>query len=306
LANYYEILGVNQNASTAEIKSAFRALAKIYHPDKNPDGQEDFKKILRAYETLINPSRRASYDLRLKHRSNSSANTSKNKSKNWTFEEKEMRRRQYYNEHIKKYAKSNPRPRTENVEIKSGYNEYKYILFATPVAVALFLLIMNLATPSKSASQNKVQNTSEAIEKSGLSMRMAPYLDYFGSERYNTANGKSLTIKNNTGLDVIVCIFNEKNFVRSCFIGNGYFAEIPQLPLKPVHLRYCAGSNWDSKLLLKDVSLYGAFASNRNFYKSLSASELGPVNEITLTGGLNKGFASINEKEFFSKENIYD
>jgi hypothetical protein len=105
---------------------------------------------------------------------------------------------------------------------------------------------------------------------------------------------------------MIVCLFDEKAFVRSCFIENGYFAEIPQLPLKPVHLRYCTGSNWDSHLLLKDVSLYGAFASNRNFYKSLNPSELGPVNEITLTNGVNEGFTSINEKEFFSKENAYD
>jgi hypothetical protein len=296
-------LGVSQNASTTEIKSAFRALAKIYHPDKNPDGQEDFKKILRAYETLISPSRRSSYDIKLKHRSNSSSGTTKSRNKNWSFEEKEMRRRQYYNEHIKKYAKTNPRPRTENVEIKPGYNEYKYILFATPVAVALFLLIMNLASPSKSASQAKAQN---AVAKSGLSMGTSPYLDHFGTQQYNTTGGKSLTIKNNTGLDMIVCLFNEQQFVRSCFIESGYFAEIPQLPLKPVHLRYCTGNNWDSGLLLKDVSLYGAFASNRNFYKSLNPSELGPVNEITLTGGVNEGFTTINEKEFFSKENAYD
>ncbi|MGZ3920962.1 MAG: J domain-containing protein, partial [Bacteroidia bacterium] len=58
MVNYYNILGLNPGASATEIKTAFRAMAKIFHPDKNPEGQEQFKKILRAYETLSDPSRK--------------------------------------------------------------------------------------------------------------------------------------------------------------------------------------------------------------------------------------------------------
>lgn len=53
----YEILGVSKNSSIDEVKSAYRKLAKQYHPDvnKEPDAEENFKKITQAYENIINP-----------------------------------------------------------------------------------------------------------------------------------------------------------------------------------------------------------------------------------------------------------
>lgn len=63
--NYYEILGVDKNASADEIKSAYRKLAKKYHPDLNKDNQEasaKFKEINEAYEVLGDPQKKANYD----------------------------------------------------------------------------------------------------------------------------------------------------------------------------------------------------------------------------------------------------
>ncbi len=62
--DYYEILGVDKNASDAEIKSAFRKLAKKYHPDvsKEPDAAEKFKEAQEAYAVLSDSSKRAQYD----------------------------------------------------------------------------------------------------------------------------------------------------------------------------------------------------------------------------------------------------
>ena len=63
--DYYEILGISKTASEAEIKSAYRGLAKKYHPDLNPDNPEaelKFKEINEAYEVLMNPDKRAAYD----------------------------------------------------------------------------------------------------------------------------------------------------------------------------------------------------------------------------------------------------
>ena len=61
--NYYEILGVTPDSSNAEIKSAYRALARKYHPDVNPATADLFKDITEAYTTLINPEKRRQYNI---------------------------------------------------------------------------------------------------------------------------------------------------------------------------------------------------------------------------------------------------
>lgn len=62
--DYYAILGVDKKADQKKIKTAFRELARKYHPDKNkaPGAAEKFKQINEAYEVLSDPEKRAKYD----------------------------------------------------------------------------------------------------------------------------------------------------------------------------------------------------------------------------------------------------
>ena len=67
---YYETLGVSKTASADELKSAYRRLAKQYHPDlyagkpeaEKKDAEEKFKEINHAYSVLSDPQQRAAYD----------------------------------------------------------------------------------------------------------------------------------------------------------------------------------------------------------------------------------------------------
>ncbi|MDR3351672.1 MAG: molecular chaperone DnaJ [Zoogloeaceae bacterium] len=63
--DYYEILGINRDASEDEIKKAYRKLAMKYHPDRNPDSasaEEKFKEVKEAYEILSDAQKRSAYD----------------------------------------------------------------------------------------------------------------------------------------------------------------------------------------------------------------------------------------------------
>lgn len=63
--DYYEVLGVGRDANKAEVKTAFRRLARELHPDVNdhdPEAEEKFKAAAEAYEVLSDPERRRAYD----------------------------------------------------------------------------------------------------------------------------------------------------------------------------------------------------------------------------------------------------
>src|SRR4051794_16454330 len=64
--DYYEVLGVPRNASEADVKKAYRKLARQYHPDRNPGdktAETKFKEVQEAYSVLSDKQKRSQYDM---------------------------------------------------------------------------------------------------------------------------------------------------------------------------------------------------------------------------------------------------
>lgn len=301
LQTHYDILGISTSATTAEIKAAFRRMAKLYHPDKNPNGKEQFEKILLAYEILVDADTRRRYDLKLKGYSVSSSQATKTKTsgaqKNYSFTEEELKRRNYYREHYKKeynyYAQN--KAAAEN---KSSYNEYKYILFATPLAVALFMLVLNgLDNPKQKENKNTVSEIVYEEIKAGSD----PYTSYFTHPVFDTLANRKLVLKNTGSKDVIVVITGSGNkFIRSCVIKTGYFAELEQLPDDMKEIRFYGGKKWNGSKEFKNSKVFGGFEDSNDFYKLNLSLTNGWT--ISIDEKLENASEKIKAADFFKKD----
>jgi len=301
LSTYYDILGISQTAGTSEIKRAFRRLAKLYHPDKNPADKDSFARILKAYETLVDPGLRLAYDRRLNINQSQEQKSGQHGAKNWTFEEREQRRRKYYEEHIKKYEKSRV-VYTETTEQKSSYNEYKYILFATPLAVALLLLVIRLAVP-QDEPVSRVYKTGPVLEDTvpkTKSIPQAPYLSVFGEERSTTKNARELDISNRMGLDAVLCLFRKGSFVRSIYLAQDSLVHLEQLPGGSYQLRLMLGRNYLLDKKLKFSGVNGGFEYAQTFYISKTSINLDSIRHLELGRVSFRVFSEVNEEEFFT------
>lgn len=269
MADYYSILGVSRQATTAEIKAAFRRLAKQYHPDKNPNVQhkELFNTILKAYETLTDPVKKQRYDM---HHSSVSPGSGtqerrqerqeRRQKKEWSFSEEELRKRQYYQQHYEK-ARKNVESKTVS---KKSYNDYKYILFATPIAVLLLMLIVSLFAPDPNpaetpkASPPQLSAAGPKHPKTGDRI----YNGYFGSLKTTNTNNR-LSIDNSSGYSAVVALFDRQTnaHIQHAFVENGFFVEFSALPKDGVYLRCLLGKGWNENKVLFHRQVQGCFDS---------------------------------------------
>jgi curved DNA-binding protein CbpA len=302
LQSYYDILGVSRTAGDLEIKTAFRRLAKLYHPDKNPNGKDQFEKVLVAYEVLIDPTRRSQYDLKLKYGNAENFISKKSGAtktqKEWGYSEEELKRRQYFQEHYKKeyerFSKSVHVP-------KKTYNEYKYILFAVPLAVGLFMFVINGVEKNRAEESRKARlSMKPESKKDELHYTADPYSAYFGKPTYDIKTNRTLVIKNASSKDLVVALFDEKNkFVRSTAIKSGFHTEISQLPAKELNIRFVSGNYWKRSKEHKDMEVVGGFTEKES-YNTLNTRETNGYS-ITIDDSRLRSLEEISEKEYFKK-----
>lgn len=315
MADYYSILGLTKNATDIEIKTAFRKLAKIYHPDKNPNNPNAkhlFENILKAYNTLINPHSRKRYDNSHFGTTTQTVRPQKTGHKNqkdYSVTEEDLKRRQYY----KNYYHS--RKQTVNTSPpKTNYNDYKYILFATPIAVGLLMLIISLFNSEPKTEVVSKKTEIQSAETTQIHKQLAngdkPYNSYFGNiKTFDTKH--TLKINNSSNFDAVIAVFDKKtsSYLQHSYLQASYSVEFLMLPETGVYWKCVLGKNWNSNKLLFDNKISGGFDSIVQYQNWKTLPKLFPKNgdeeEINLlyvinTQSENKQYIS-NEIEFFEK-----
>ncbi|KZV37897.1 hypothetical protein F511_12179 [Dorcoceras hygrometricum] len=151
--NHYAVLGVSQNASTSDIKRAYRLLALKYHPDVNKDvgANEAFKSIRLAYDILVKETTRNEYDRALQHQESgrrpvghewdsNPAYDGGTKFYKWAYDRRKMRNEkywdQYYNKDEQFYNHPNKFSEKENITDERG----SFIEVLTSAFLSLFLM----------------------------------------------------------------------------------------------------------------------------------------------------------------------
>lgn len=268
MTDYYSILGLSKHANDTEIKSAFRKLAKTYHPDKNPNdpnAKHLFELILKAYNTLINQESRKKYDdsfiytnpnIQKKH-----PNDLRRKGqKEWNATEEEIKRREYYKTHYQHIKQT-----TQSTSTQS-YSDYKSVLFATPIAIGLVMLIIslfnnepNIKNISSSTQKNNVSSLVKGISLNNGSM---PYSSYFGDiKTFNTKY--TLQINNSSSYDAVIIIFSKKTnaYLQHAYLKNSYSIEFSMLPEDGIYWKCMLGKNWNTEKNLSTSLISGSFDS---------------------------------------------
>jgi curved DNA-binding protein CbpA len=217
MSDYYSILGVSKTASAIEIKSAFRKLVKIYHPDKNPNNPNSkkiFEDILKAYNTLINPNSRKRYDT-LKEQGKTVTKSHPNQArqrgqKEWSVNDEELKRRDYYK---KQYQHAT---RTSKAAFsKQTYNDYKYILFAMPIAVALLMLIITIFNSEPETKFNDVaKSQKKTLQIHNISKYDALVILF---DKNTNSYSSQAYIKNSDAFDLTLLSRTEQYF--KCVLG---------------------------------------------------------------------------------------
>jgi DnaJ-class molecular chaperone len=137
--NYYDILGISQNATQEEIKKSFRNLALKYHPDKNKNSEESkqkFMKIIEAYEVLSDEHSRRDYDINSIQKRGGRARWTPPADFGTVYSYDEIRR---------KYKQSSVQGGMWDISEKASFGMWKatMLLFACLAAVLLYIILQS-------------------------------------------------------------------------------------------------------------------------------------------------------------------
>jgi curved DNA-binding protein CbpA len=326
--NYYIVLGVKNTASFEEIKSAYRELAKKYHPDKNPGNKaaEDFfKEVQQAYAVLSNPEKRKKFDLKFSYGTTQETRKRPGSAPFTGNAYQYAQQQAQYNRQQAGKQTAPPKPKA-----KPDKSENHYILISVGVALVLLYFIISYSNnnsdtnPYKLSNQDSAQlyklfneaaQTKAPVEEETIDNFESPYSAFFGEEIYSTDSKNSISITNSDNSEAVVCLVDSKEpnrSIRNQYMAVGSTFKMNSIPDGTYYLKAYFGNDWDSKKSFHVKNVKGGFKNDIGFFmfnegkENLNMQQQNVGNstsfssyEIFINPYSKEGSKKITEEEFF-------
>lgn len=264
LKNYYAILGISHTANADEIKTAYRELAKKYHPDKNngnKSAEEYFKEIQQAYAVLSNSEKRKKYDLKMSYGNTHPKQRQSAPYRGNAYQYAQQQAQQKYQFH-------NTRPQPKENDKTENY----YILISIGIALGLlyFIISYNIRkNRTESLSPLSTPSVTVAEKNNEIHDFDSPFTHIFGEEIYNDSKN-SITIHNNSRLEAVVCLVkNQKpnQTIRNQYINTDNTFKMNGIPDGEYYLKVLYGKHWDTTKTYVNDKTTGRFTDETTFIK---------------------------------------
>jgi len=316
LRDFYRILGIPDNATLTDIKSAYRRLAKQYHPDLNPgsrQSEEKFKEILDAYTILSDDELRAQYD-----RKRRGTNYSDYFSSPVQEKKRDAGRKEYPPEHIEMMRQRNRK------RIVRQINRRKKILRGMIITFALYLIGTALfeawvAHKREQDSLVIMQRLEELYGEDSLVSTEkiqnldSPYDSLFGPGITTWLSPNQLVVINPV-TDAVVCLVqNDPPYrtIRNEFIHARQSFIMKELPNGNFSVKVYTGNSWNDTMRVPDGRKLGGFSVDGQFFRAngkaikLQKPTYNSPNTITTDtiwiDPAYAGFVAMSREEFYGK-----
>jgi curved DNA-binding protein CbpA len=273
--DFYRILGIPDNATTADIKSAYRRLAKLYHPDLNPGSkhsEEKFKEILDAYTILSDDELRAQYDRKRKYGYSSPAGSYNAPPHNPNDPKRESQRKEYPPEYIEKMRQRN------RTRIVKQIQRRKKILRGMIITFVLYLIATAIfeswISDQREKQSEQIVATLQDKHKrdSIISLDViqnldSPFDSVFGPAQTTWLSPNQLVVVNPFS-DAVICLVHEPSgkTIRNEFIHAQTSFIMKEVPNGTFHVKVYTGDDWNTKKQVPDGRALGGFSTNERFF----------------------------------------
>lgn len=324
MTNLYRILGVSEYATDQQIRQAYRALAKRYHPDLNPGDEraaEKFKEVAAAYEVLSDSFLRSNYDKKRLRETLYTPGPFSFNNQNPQPESDTAKRRAFYSEATWNWAETKRRRKEE-----AHYNRRRNIFVAMTIS---FVVFIGAAFWFDSWVQQQRETEAEEMaamfakiqQEDGLLIPPPPIIEdldspfdtVFGEGVYEDYSPHSITILCPPS-ESVVCLVQAKSpwrTIRNEYVTPGKWFTLRNVPKGAYFFKIYTGGGWDPKIKQRGITA-GGFTYNPEYYISeekpiVMTSETKVLPNIKDTLSLqpeHHRFRKISAQEFLEKEPI--